>query len=216
MDAIPLVEALTDSRNIISAVFYVILAFVASRILVKLAPRLRDIVHSSEIDKSLHEPECERKIGTIQVMTLALSLLILPFLPATNLFFYVGFVVAERVLYLPSLGFCLLVATAISKSSIAINKLVKKSTLSKTGSACARGALGAATLLLVSTFILRTLLRCQVGRILNLAPAYLLLFFYPWVHTFQLLINIHLICYKIMLCPLHYYLLCPAALCCFF
>lgn len=37
-----------------------------------------------------------------------LSLLVLPFLPATNLFFYVGFVVAERVLYMPSVGFSLL------------------------------------------------------------------------------------------------------------
>lgn len=34
----------------------------------------------------------------------------LPFIPATNLFFYVGFVIAERVLYIPSMGFCLLVA----------------------------------------------------------------------------------------------------------
>ncbi|XP_035226369.1 protein O-mannosyl-transferase Tmtc3-like isoform X2 [Stegodyphus dumicola] len=33
-----------------------------------------------------------------------------PFLPASNLFFPVGFVVAERVLYAPSMGFCLLVA----------------------------------------------------------------------------------------------------------
>lgn len=36
--------------------------------------------------------------------------MILPFLPASNLFFPVGFVVAERVLYMPSMGFCLLVA----------------------------------------------------------------------------------------------------------
>lgn len=34
----------------------------------------------------------------------------LPFLPASNLFFPVGFVVAERILYMPSMGFCLLVA----------------------------------------------------------------------------------------------------------
>ena len=39
-----------------------------------------------------------------------LSLLILPYLPASNLFFPVGFVVAERVLYLPSMGFCLLIS----------------------------------------------------------------------------------------------------------
>ena len=36
--------------------------------------------------------------------------MVLPFIPATNLFFYVGFVVAERVLYIPSMGYCLLVA----------------------------------------------------------------------------------------------------------
>lgn len=36
--------------------------------------------------------------------------MILPFLPASNLFFPVGFVIAERVLYMPSMGFCLLVA----------------------------------------------------------------------------------------------------------
>ena len=37
-------------------------------------------------------------------------MMIFPFLPASNLFFPVGFVVAERVLYLPSMGFCMLVA----------------------------------------------------------------------------------------------------------
>uniref|UniRef100_A0A182YA59 Protein O-mannosyl-transferase TMTC3 n=2 Tax=Anopheles stephensi TaxID=30069 RepID=A0A182YA59_ANOST len=35
--------------------------------------------------------------------------MILPFLPASNLFFPVGFVIAERVLYMPSMGFCILV-----------------------------------------------------------------------------------------------------------
>lgn len=39
-----------------------------------------------------------------------LAFLILPFLPASNLFFPVGFVIAERVLYMPSMGFCILVA----------------------------------------------------------------------------------------------------------
>ena len=44
-----------------------------------------------------------------KIIAFALSLLLLPYLPASNLFFPVGFVVAERVLYLPSMGFCLLV-----------------------------------------------------------------------------------------------------------
>ncbi|KAM7310323.1 protein O-mannosyl-transferase TMTC2 [Ixodes scapularis] len=46
----------------------------------------------------------------LDATVLALAMLVLPFVPATNLFFYVGFVVAERVLYVPSMGFCLLVA----------------------------------------------------------------------------------------------------------
>ena len=39
------------------------------------------------------------------------------FLPATNLLFYVGFVVAERVLYIPSIGFCLLLGHVLSKKA---------------------------------------------------------------------------------------------------
>lgn len=39
-----------------------------------------------------------------------LSFLVFPFLPASNLFFPVGFVVAERILYVPSMGFCVLVS----------------------------------------------------------------------------------------------------------
>ena len=47
---------------------------------------------------------------TAKTVIVSLSLMIFPFLPASNLFFPVGFVVAERVLYLPSMGFCMLVA----------------------------------------------------------------------------------------------------------
>ncbi|XP_017006837.3 protein O-mannosyl-transferase Tmtc1 [Drosophila takahashii] len=39
---------------------------------------------------------------------MGIAFLVLPFLPASNLLFYVGFVMAERVLYLPSVGYCLL------------------------------------------------------------------------------------------------------------
>eukprot|EP00940_MAST-03C_sp_MAST-3C-sp2_P003152 g3152.t1 len=42
----------------------------------------------------------------------ALALLVVPFLPASNLLFPVGFVLAERVLYTPSVGFCMLAAEA--------------------------------------------------------------------------------------------------------
>ena len=41
-------------------------------------------------------------------LTMGLALLVVPFLPASNIFFTVGFVVAERVLYLSSIGSCLI------------------------------------------------------------------------------------------------------------
>ncbi|XP_077049741.1 protein O-mannosyl-transferase TMTC2 isoform X2 [Siphateles boraxobius] len=50
---------------------------------------------------------------TESLVVFSLGLLAIPFLPAINLFFYVGFVVAERVLYIPSMGFCLLVAVGM-------------------------------------------------------------------------------------------------------
>lgn len=52
---------------------------------------------------------------TAAAILLSIALLALPFLPAANLFFYVGFVVAERILYLPSVGYCLLVGLGVGK-----------------------------------------------------------------------------------------------------
>lgn len=49
-------------------------------------------------------------LSPTSTVNMCLAFIVLPFLPASNLFFYVGFVVAERVLYIPSVGFCLLVA----------------------------------------------------------------------------------------------------------
>lgn len=44
-------------------------------------------------------------------------MLIIPFLPASNLFFTVGFVLAERTLYLPSAGYCFIVVMGLQKLS---------------------------------------------------------------------------------------------------
>ena len=50
------------------------------------------------------------KTRRAKTILFALCLMVFPFLPASNLFFPVGFVVAERVLYVPSMGFSLLVS----------------------------------------------------------------------------------------------------------
>jgi hypothetical protein len=48
---------------------------------------------------------------------MGLAFLVVPFLPASNIFFRVGFVVAERVLYLSSVGSCILVVLGITEVS---------------------------------------------------------------------------------------------------
>ncbi|XP_049951100.1 protein O-mannosyl-transferase TMTC4-like [Schistocerca serialis cubense] len=54
-----------------------------------------------------------RNSRNVRCMILSLGLLVIPFLPASNIFFRVGFVVAERVLYLPSAGHCMLIVIGL-------------------------------------------------------------------------------------------------------
>lgn len=46
---------------------------------------------------------------------MGVTMLVIPFLPASNIFFNVGFVLAERTLYIPSAGYCLLVVIGLQK-----------------------------------------------------------------------------------------------------
>lgn len=85
MGTIPLVDSVWDSRNLATLAVYAAGAKMA---------------HVAFVAPSRHA----------KVVIMSLSLLLFPFLPASNLFFPVGFVVAERVLYTPSMGFCMLVA----------------------------------------------------------------------------------------------------------
>ena len=59
--------------------------------------------------------------GDRRIVFFALLLSVVPFLPSSSLFFRVGFTVAERVLYLPSMGFVVLLAFLLSKLSAATN-----------------------------------------------------------------------------------------------
>ncbi|KAF3425460.1 hypothetical protein E2986_03493 [Frieseomelitta varia] len=102
MGTIPLIENFTDLRNLATiATHTTILGLLITAILTP-----------------------NRQTSIILIMSLAM--MILPFLPASNLFFPVGFVIAERVLYAPSMGFCMLVGYGWS---ILCDKKFKKLTL---------------------------------------------------------------------------------------
>ncbi|KAK6319992.1 hypothetical protein J4Q44_G00090990 [Coregonus suidteri] len=66
---------------------------------------------------------------TENVVVFSLGLLAIPFLPATNLFFYVGFVIAERVLYIPSMGFCLLLAVGLRSLYVRLRRRSSRTVL---------------------------------------------------------------------------------------
>ncbi|CAH2277685.1 transmembrane and TPR repeat-containing 3 [Pelobates cultripes] len=92
MGTIPLVESIIDVRNLATLVFFGLLGYLV----------MFSIRYSGDSSKTV---------------LMSLCLIILPFIPASNLFFPVGFVVAERVLYVPSMGFCMLVAHGWKKLS---------------------------------------------------------------------------------------------------
>ncbi|XP_013098502.2 protein O-mannosyl-transferase Tmtc3 [Stomoxys calcitrans] len=91
MGTVPLIESFCDWRNVST-----LATFGALAALVVKACRSQSLQHS-------------------RVLIMCLAWAVLPFLPASNLFFPVGFVVAERILYMPSMGFCLLIAYGYEK-----------------------------------------------------------------------------------------------------
>ena len=85
MGTIPPIASLTDSRNLLTLATFAGLLSVGCY-----AASTRDSHH--------------RKL------LFGVCLMVIPFIPASNLFFPVGFVIAERVLYIPSMGFSMIVA----------------------------------------------------------------------------------------------------------
>ncbi|XP_039617702.1 protein O-mannosyl-transferase TMTC2 [Polypterus senegalus] len=158
MDAVPLVRTLGDWRNLHTVALYVGL-LASAWVSLRNPPKnkeangkahamngkhnsngnshIPDIGHQSHESHSLktengvHNHFITRTSlpATENVVAFSIGLLVVPFLPATNLFFYVGFVIAERVLYIPSMGFCLLVTVAMRSLYIKFRRKVMKSFL---------------------------------------------------------------------------------------
>uniref|UniRef100_A0A2C9JYV8 dolichyl-phosphate-mannose--protein mannosyltransferase n=1 Tax=Biomphalaria glabrata TaxID=6526 RepID=A0A2C9JYV8_BIOGL len=90
--SIPLIKSLLDHRNICTILFYSVMIWSCWRCVRKM------FLDQSAVEKQLH------------LFLLSVSLMVIPFSPASNMFFRVGFVIAERILYIPSIGFCILIA----------------------------------------------------------------------------------------------------------
>uniref|UniRef100_A0A8D2ZQD4 dolichyl-phosphate-mannose--protein mannosyltransferase n=1 Tax=Scophthalmus maximus TaxID=52904 RepID=A0A8D2ZQD4_SCOMX len=101
MGCVPLIKAATDWRTAWLLLLWCVLIGLTSQAL------------------------CSQDSQRRRTLTLGLVLLVVPFLPACNIFFRVGFVVAERVLYLSSAGYCLLLAYSLGHCCCRWNKYKK-------------------------------------------------------------------------------------------
>ncbi|XP_051817070.1 protein O-mannosyl-transferase TMTC1 isoform X3 [Antechinus flavipes] len=116
--SIPLIETIWDIRNLATLLLIVVMLFL--------------ILHCLTAFKNLKQNE----------VLVGLLFLVFPFLPASNLFFNVGFVVAERVLYMPSMGYCILFVHGLNKLYSWLNRC-------------------GATTLMMSTLLLLLLFSCK-------------------------------------------------------
>ncbi|KDR21828.1 hypothetical protein L798_03526, partial [Zootermopsis nevadensis] len=139
MDSIPLITHVLDFRNVISFVFYTMNLLLVFRHGLEIFSSWPRCLNSESVSKNYNAPfhhlnrdsysshclcttiskSTANKPKNVEdnfvrrqdsiVVTVGVAMMVIPFIPASNLVAYVGFVVAERVLYIPSLGFCLLV-----------------------------------------------------------------------------------------------------------
>ncbi|XP_075711870.1 protein O-mannosyl-transferase TMTC1 [Rhinoderma darwinii] len=91
--SIPLVHSIWDMRNVHTLLLAAVLLSLGARCLTG-----------------------SKRAGHREVVV-GLLFLVFPFIPASNLFFRVGFVVAERILYMPSMGFCILCVHGLRRLS---------------------------------------------------------------------------------------------------
>lgn len=85
MGSIPLITNILDQRNVFTCLFFLFFCWIVYKILI-------------DFEYQRHGP-----------MIIGFLFLMVPFLPASNILVTVGFVVAERILYIPSMGVILLV-----------------------------------------------------------------------------------------------------------
>lgn len=101
LGSIPLIESIFDLRNALTTLLCITLTLLSMKLL--------KIIFMADADEK-EEDQLENRS-----FCLGLCLLIFPYIPASNLFFTVGFVVAERVLYLPSMGFIILLLCGLRR-----------------------------------------------------------------------------------------------------
>jgi hypothetical protein len=129
-DAIPLVRSLADVRNLASLLLWVSLAYAVLWTLGTRDPKpdpdptasVRPShecrisqVHVSHASRASSPAQTAHPRLAREAWAMALAFLVLPFVPASGALVETGFVLAERVLYLPSVSVCLVAGFVFSR-----------------------------------------------------------------------------------------------------
>ncbi len=135
MGAIPLVRSFLDARNLLTVLTissYFLLGLYSVHAMHWRQTNSRE-QESSLSQATVNDPGIitsqRRHCSNKRILLFGLALMAIPYVPASNLFFPVGFVVAERVLYLPSMGLCLCAAHGIWRLHSYYDSFALKSTL---------------------------------------------------------------------------------------
>lgn len=108
-DSIQLITSAWDARNAMTLTVVIAAALLLWRCLSnrRLSTQRGSVAGATNRCRRSHSGGADVALGGL--------LLTVPFLPASNLFVTVGFVIAERVLYMPSMGAVLLVAAGLQR-----------------------------------------------------------------------------------------------------
>lgn len=110
MNAIPLVRSWNDTRNYQTLALYLVLLGLFSRALLQL--------YRIETIKCIKSSSYNQKVS----LSLGICLTVIPFIPASNLLFPIGFVIAERVQYAPQIGIALILAIGLIRIRDLVNR----------------------------------------------------------------------------------------------
>nr|XP_037289959.1 protein O-mannosyl-transferase TMTC1-like [Rhipicephalus microplus] len=123
MGSIPLVTSPCDCRNLATLALITSLLALGWRTLTRL--KRKSSPASGSREQLCYYNNTEQLRDPSLRLLVPLLLTVLPFLPASNLFVTVGFVVAERVLYIPSIGMSLLVAEGLCRLHMRCSRVLR-------------------------------------------------------------------------------------------
>lgn len=118
-DCIPKVSSTSDPRNVLTAMLYLgLIVAILVGIVCTLFPKSASFEADSEDEDGpilSSTPSAGRTMLNPSALLISLIWLVVPFIPASGVFLRLGTLLAERLLYIPSIGYCMLLSILVFK-----------------------------------------------------------------------------------------------------